>query len=128
MRFDPTKILLDPYGRDVAVPDGYSRAAAHELVAAGAAELLAVTVGAEGVLLAPCERILRVASPPGTPRSAVGAGDSFAGAITLAQGRAPEDAFLLGVAAGTATVLTPGTELCRRADVERLYVELRRAP
>ena len=26
--FDPTKVLLDPYGRGVAVPDGYSREAA----------------------------------------------------------------------------------------------------
>jgi glycogen operon protein len=28
MRFDPGKVLLDPYGRAVAVPDGYSRDAA----------------------------------------------------------------------------------------------------
>ena len=28
MRFDPTKILLDPYGRGVVVPDGYQRSAA----------------------------------------------------------------------------------------------------
>ena len=30
MRFDPTKLLLDPYGRGVAVPDGYARDAARE--------------------------------------------------------------------------------------------------
>ncbi|WP_051249266.1 glycogen debranching protein GlgX [Inquilinus limosus] len=30
MRFDPTKILLDPYGRGVAVPDCYDRIAASE--------------------------------------------------------------------------------------------------
>ena len=28
MRFDPTKVLLDPYGRGVVVPKSYSRAAA----------------------------------------------------------------------------------------------------
>jgi len=28
MRFDPAKVLLDPYGRAVAVPKGYDRAAA----------------------------------------------------------------------------------------------------
>ena len=28
MRFDATKLLLDPYGRGVAVPDGYQRIAA----------------------------------------------------------------------------------------------------
>jgi isoamylase len=31
MRFDPTKVLLDAYGRGVAVPDGYERAAAGDL-------------------------------------------------------------------------------------------------
>ncbi len=30
LRFDPEKVLLDPYGRAVAVPKGYSRAAAAE--------------------------------------------------------------------------------------------------
>ncbi len=29
-RFDSTKVLLDPYGRGVAVPAGYNRAAAHQ--------------------------------------------------------------------------------------------------
>jgi glycogen operon protein len=29
MRFDPTKVLLDPYGRGVVVPKNYSRDAAH---------------------------------------------------------------------------------------------------
>ena len=28
LRFDPTKVLLDPYGRGVAVPEGYDRGAA----------------------------------------------------------------------------------------------------
>jgi isoamylase len=28
LRFDPSKVLLDPYGRGLAVPDGYDRAAA----------------------------------------------------------------------------------------------------
>ena len=30
MRFDPAKVLLDPYGRGVVVPDSYSREAARE--------------------------------------------------------------------------------------------------
>ena len=43
-------------------------------------------------------------------RSAVGAGDGFVAAMTLAlaQGRDPEDAFALEAAAGTAAVLTMG--------------------
>jgi len=30
MRFDPGKVLLDPYGRGVVVPESYTRSAAHE--------------------------------------------------------------------------------------------------
>jgi 6-phosphofructokinase 2 len=54
-------------------------------------------------------------------------GDSFLAGITLglAQGRDPEDAFALAVAAGTAAVMIAGTELCRRADVERLYCTIK---
>ena len=44
--------------------------------------------------------------------------------LGLAQGRSVEEAFALGMAAGTAAVLTAGTELCRRGDVERLYQEI----
>jgi len=31
---------------------------------------------------------------------------------------------MLGMAAGAAAVLTPGTQLCRRQDVKRLYAEV----
>ncbi|MFP3386829.1 hypothetical protein R0J92_25635, partial [Tritonibacter sp. SIMBA_163] len=39
----------------------------------------------------------------------------------LTNGYRLEDAFRLGVAAGAATVMSPGTELCRREDVFTLY-------
>ncbi|MNL69616.1 putative phosphofructokinase PfkB [compost metagenome] len=56
-------------------------------------------------------------------QSAVGAGDSFVAAMTwsLAAGHDIKEAFGFGQAAGAATVMTPGTELCRRHDVHRLY-------
>ena len=38
----------------------------------------------------------------------------------LAAGESPFRAVSYGVAAGSAAVTTPGTELCRKADVERL--------
>jgi len=40
--------------------------------------------------------------------------------LSLAQGRPIRDAVLFGRAAGAAAVITPGSELCRRDDVERL--------
>uniref|UniRef100_UPI0028B04E47 PfkB family carbohydrate kinase n=1 Tax=Stutzerimonas balearica TaxID=74829 RepID=UPI0028B04E47 len=53
----------------------------------------------------------------------VGAGDSMLGAVVLAlaQGRELGDAVRYGVAAGAATVMRPGTQLCLREDVERLF-------
>ena len=52
-------------------------------------------------------------------RSATGAGDSFLAAMVwaLSRGLGEEEAFRHGVAAGTAALLTPGTELCRKEDV-----------
>lgn len=59
--------------------------------------------------------------------SAVGSGDSFLGAavLTLEQGGSLEEALRMGVASGSATVLNPGTELCRRDDVDKLLTKVK---
>jgi 6-phosphofructokinase 2 len=113
-------------GRSLRRP-AEQEAAARELVARGQAEIVTVSLGADGALLATAAGCLRLRAPKVKPRSAVGAGDSFVGAMTLglAQGRPPEDAFALAVATGTATVLTMGTELCRREDVLRIYRQIK---
>lgn len=100
--------------------------AASALVADGSAQHVALTLGAEGAVLASAAGVRRLAVPPVPVSSTVGAGDSFLGAfvLRLAQGRPVEDAFRSAVAAGSATVLRRGTELCRRSDVERLEAEL----
>ncbi|MFP5368662.1 MAG: hypothetical protein ACLGIS_17870 [Actinomycetes bacterium] len=43
--------------------------------------------------------------------------------LRLTQERPVEDAFRAGVAAGSATAMTPTTDLCHRRDVERLESE-----
>lgn len=60
-------------------------------------------------------------------RSAAGAGDcTIAGlALKLAYGEPLIEACRLAVAMGTAAILTPGTELCHRADVERLLPQIK---
>ena len=100
--------------------------AARALVEAGQAEIVAVTMGHEGAILASREATLLRRPPPVPVVSATGAGDSFVGAMTLAlaERRPVVQAFLLGMAAGSATVMSAGTDLCRRADVERLHAEL----
>ncbi len=111
-------------GRDLKTAAALEDAAL-ELVARGGVDILAVTLGHEGALLAKGARTWRLPALPVEARSAVGAGDSFVAAMTLslAQGRTTREAFMMGMAAGTAAVLSPGTEMCKRADVERLYAE-----
>jgi 6-phosphofructokinase 2 len=100
--------------------------AAMALVRSGAVETVALTMGHEGALLATAAGVARRPAMEVQVRSAVGAGDSFLAAMTLALARGAEagEAFLWGIAAGTAAVTTPGTELCRREDVERLFRDL----
>ena len=42
----------------------------------------------------------------------------------LAQGRDLVDAVRFGIAAGTAAVMTPGTDLCRQSDTQQLYEQI----
>lgn len=101
--------LEDLVGRRLAYPVDQERAV-RELMQAGAAEIIALTLGRDGALLATRSGLRRLAGVKVKARSAVGAGDSFVAAMTLAlaQGRDPEDAFALEAAAGTAAVLTMG--------------------
>lgn len=102
-------------------------AAALELVESGRCEILVISLGAAGALAVSrdfSEHIL----PPTVPIvSKVGAGDSMVAGmvLSLARGRSSRESVLFGVATGTAAVMTPGTELCRREDAERLYAGIR---
>jgi 6-phosphofructokinase 2 len=102
--------------------------AARALVESGRAAIVAVTMGHEGGVLASREATFYRRAPAVPVRSATGAGDSFVAAMTLAlaEGRPVGHAFLFGMAAGSATVMLPGTDLASREDVERLHRELLR--
>ena len=90
-------------------------------------EVLVISRGKDGILAATNGSLFRAVPPPVKVRSAVGAGDcTIAGlALKLAYGEPLIEACRLAVAMGTAAVLTPGTELCRRADVERLLPQIK---
>ena len=81
-----------------------------------------VTRGREGAVAVCDEGSFRSVAPRVRAVSAVGSGDGFLAGIVLSLSRGDnmEDALRLGVAAGTACVLTPGTELCRRREVDIL--------
>jgi 6-phosphofructokinase 2 len=98
-----------------------------EIVRAGMAQVVVVSLGAAGVLLATNEGTRRIRAPAVHIKSKVGAGDSTVAGITisLARGRAIAESVMYGIAAGSAAVMTPGTELCALDDTERLFATLR---
>lgn len=101
-------------------------AAARTLVRSGKAATVALTMGHLGAALVTSDRVLRARPLAITPVSAVGAGDSFLGALVhgLASGADLEHCFRQAVAAGAAALLNPGTELCRPDDVKRLAAQV----
>jgi len=96
---------------------------AQSLIETGKTEIVALTLGRDGALLAWPEGTLRLRAPSVLTQSAVGAGDSFLGGfvVGLVRGWPTTDSFRFAMAAGAAALLTPGTELCRPEDVMRLY-------
>ncbi len=127
--------LVKPSGRELGEIVGATLstfdekvAAARELVGRHAVEVVVLSLGADGAALVTKHDTVRLASPPITVRSTVGAGDSMVAAIVLrlAEGRSLADAFRAGVAAGAATASTPATELCDPNEVARLEALLTR--
>lgn len=101
-------------------------AAAAELVHSRRAEVVSLTLGERGAACIWSEGCLRLQPPEVEVRTTIGAGDSFLGALTwaLAGGRPLTDAFRWAVAAGTAAVMSEGTGLARRENVEAIYAQL----
>ncbi len=113
--------IADLAGEALAWPEGQADWAS-ALIAEGRSEIVVVTRLAEGALLVTADRRVRIRPPATEIVSAIGAGDSFVAGLCagLVQGRPAVEAGVLGMAAASATLLTPGTELCEPADVERL--------
>ncbi len=88
------------------------------------------TRGRHGAIAVSRGNIWRGVAPRVRAVSAVGSGDAFTAGVvlTLSRGDPMEDALCLGIAAGTAAVLTPGTELCHRREVDILYPRVRVEP
>jgi len=90
-------------------------------------EIVVISRGKDGIIVATKGSLFKAVPPLVKVRSAVGAGDcTIAGlALKLAYGEPLIEACRLAVAMGAACVLTPGTELCHRADVERLLPQVK---
>jgi 6-phosphofructokinase 2 len=112
-------------GKDIK-EESQIKAEAQEMVKSGWCEVLVISLGAAGALMVSEEISERILPPTVPIISKVGAGDSMVAGIvlSLARGKPLRESVLFGVAAGTAAVMTPGTELCRREDAERLYAQM----
>lgn len=96
---------------------------ARRLISEGMAQTFVISMGSSGALLVTADDAARMRPPVVPIQSKVGAGDSMVGGIVwaLSEGHDLRTATRYGIAAGTAAVMTPGTELCRREDVFRIY-------
>jgi len=90
-------------------------------------EVVVISRGKDGIIAATKESLIKAVPPSVKVRSKVGTGDcAIAGlALKLAYGEPLLEACRLAVAMGTAAVLTSGTELCHKADVERLLPQIK---
>lgn len=145
---DPCRIVLDTSGRPLHLglespvflikpnvhelgllagksiqDDSQIRSVARSVIDDGKSEVVLTSLGSGGAVLTTADQHLQIRAPTVEIRSKVGAGDSMVAGtvVALSRGESIVDAARFGVAAGSAAVMTPGTELCRREDTERLY-------
>lgn len=98
-------------------------AAARQLIEAGKCEIVVVSMGPQGACVVTRDLVDHVPAPAVKKRSTVGAGDSMVAGMVyaLSTGQLVREAVRLGVACGTAATMNSGTELFKKADVDRLY-------
>lgn len=121
--------LRELTGRALGGEDEWTLAA-EEIVRAGQARIVALSLGHRGALLAAEGERIRAPALDVEIAGTVGAGDSFLAAMVwrLSGGAALDDSLRHAVAAGTAALLAPGTSLAHHADIVRLAPEIRTRP
>jgi 1-phosphofructokinase len=99
---------------------------AEEMRAAGA-ETAIITAGARGAVMVSDGSAWRYSAPHVDVVNTVGAGDALLAGLVykLEDGESLEDGLRWGVAAGAASCVQAGTQLCRSADVQNLLSEVR---
>jgi 6-phosphofructokinase 2 len=122
----PNMRELQEFARREIEDEPLQEQTAMEMVESESCQVVVVSLGRAGALLTSRDGCRRLRAPAVPVKSKVGAGDSMVAGIvlSLARGTSLEEAVLFGVAAGRAAVMTPGTQLCRKEDTERLFARL----
>ncbi|HET8693065.1 MAG TPA: 1-phosphofructokinase family hexose kinase [Aquabacterium sp.] len=102
-------------------------AAARMLITSGQVDVLALSLGDRGALLVTRDEAWQADPVAVQVESAIGAGDSFVGGLvwSLNQSSDLPTAFTYAMAAASAALLHPGTQLCQPEDVMKLKDQVR---
>jgi 6-phosphofructokinase 2 len=114
--------LAECVGSDLSTEDEQDRAA-RTLIERGVARNVLVSLGPDGAVLVTPTATFRYRAPVIAEGSGVGAGDALVAGLTcgLVWGWPLPHAVRLGMAAGAAMLLTPGTAVCSEVEVRRLF-------
>ncbi len=114
--------LLDRPVRDMKDIIHGARSVIHE----GLVEMVVTSLADAGAVLVTKDLAYYGKAPKVPVISKVGAGDSMVAGLLkgFIDGKSLEDTLRIGIAAGTAAVMTPGTELCLKHDFESLLPQV----
>ncbi len=115
--------LRELVGHDIRT-ESEEEAACAGLIAEGRCEVAVLSLGERGALLATAGMHRRFRPLKVKVRSTVGAGDSMVAGIVLGLARGEDlvASVRLGIAAATAALTRPGTQLCHPEDVRRFHL------
>ena len=108
------------------VDDHESAVAAARVALESSVEVVVASLGAQGAVLVTANEAWRAVPPQVKVDSAVGAGDSLLAGVlvAMAEGEAWDEVLRLGVACGTATAMTPGTDLCFKETIDEILPQV----
>lgn len=100
--------------------------AAKQLIENKSAEIVVVSLGAEGAILVTKDETHLVKAPKVEKKSTVGAGDSMVGGLVwaLSKNKTLKEVIQIGVCCGTAATMNEGTQLFKVEDVKKLIKEI----
>lgn len=89
-------------------------------------EAIAMSMGSKGAYLATAGEVLHFSAPQIKAQSTIGAGDSMVAGMVyrLSLGKDLKDAIRFGIACGSATIISPGTQLLKKEDAELFFSEM----
>ena len=100
---------------------------AANILAGTGVKLVVISMGADGAVAASADEVWHAVPPKVTAVSTIGSGDSMVAGIAhiLSKGGSLGEALKWGTAAGAATAMTDGTEICKLRQVQDLLQKVR---